>query len=337
MTNDTEPPISLPHVTPKLQCRYYEEKIPATEDVIVAKVYDIGDIGAYASLLEYDNRDGLILMSELSRRRIRSVNKLIRIGREEYVLVTRADSEKGYIDLSKRRTTQEDHQITENRYQKAKCVYSIVKHTATMLEFQTNEQLEDLMSRTAWYLNRKYKKEGETQKASYDIFKKAVEDPSVLDECELNEKERSILLRNIKHRMMPTLEKIRADITVSCTGPDGVDAVKEALKAGIQVAKEHADGDNDAVEKMPLSITLIAPPEYVVITQNLDKEKGIQQVKESIKAIQEKIATFKYGVCKIKVEPRVVGAQDEDDLKSALEAAAAANRQIDGDDDEDEE
>ena len=75
--------------------------------------------------------------------------------------------------------------------------------------------------------------------------------------------------------------------------------MKEALKAGIQVAQEQADGDNDAVEKMPLSITLIAPPEYVVITQNLDKEKGIQQVKESIKAIQEKIATFKYGVLEI--------------------------------------
>ena len=35
------------------------------------------------SLLEYDNIEGMILLSELSRRRIRSINKLIRVGKQE--------------------------------------------------------------------------------------------------------------------------------------------------------------------------------------------------------------------------------------------------------------
>ncbi len=37
----------------------------------------------------------MILSSEFSRRRIRSVNKLIRVGREEVVVVLRVDKEKG--------------------------------------------------------------------------------------------------------------------------------------------------------------------------------------------------------------------------------------------------
>lgn len=37
----------------------------------------------------------MILLSELSRRRIRSINKLIRIGRNEVVVVMRVDQEKG--------------------------------------------------------------------------------------------------------------------------------------------------------------------------------------------------------------------------------------------------
>ena len=45
----------------------------------------------------------MILLSELSRRRIRSNNKLIRVCRSEVVVVIRVDKEKGYIDLSKRR------------------------------------------------------------------------------------------------------------------------------------------------------------------------------------------------------------------------------------------
>lgn len=46
-------------------------------------------------MLEYDNQGGLILLSELSRRRIRSVAKLIRVGRNEVCVVMRVDKEKG--------------------------------------------------------------------------------------------------------------------------------------------------------------------------------------------------------------------------------------------------
>lgn len=52
-------------------------------------------MGAYVKLLEYDDIDGMILLSELSRRRIRSIQKLIRVGRNEVVVVLRVDKEKG--------------------------------------------------------------------------------------------------------------------------------------------------------------------------------------------------------------------------------------------------
>lgn len=65
-------------------------------------------MGAYVSLLEYGGIEGMILLSELSRRRIRSVQKLIKVGRQEPVMVLRVDQEKGYIDLSKRRVSPED-------------------------------------------------------------------------------------------------------------------------------------------------------------------------------------------------------------------------------------
>lgn len=59
----------------------------------------IAEMGAYVKLLEYDNIDGMILLSELSRRRIRSIQKLIRIGRNEVVVVLRVDKEKGQLRL----------------------------------------------------------------------------------------------------------------------------------------------------------------------------------------------------------------------------------------------
>lgn len=64
----------------------------------------------------------MILLSELSRRRIRSVNKLIRVGRDECVAVIRVDKDKGYIDLSKRRVYFKDIKQCEERFAKAKAV-----------------------------------------------------------------------------------------------------------------------------------------------------------------------------------------------------------------------
>ena len=41
----------------------------------------------------------MILLSELSRRRIRSIQKLIRVGRNEVVVVLRVDKEKGAPEI----------------------------------------------------------------------------------------------------------------------------------------------------------------------------------------------------------------------------------------------
>lgn len=80
-----------------LSCRFYQEKYPEVEDVVMVNVRSIAEMGAYVHLLEYNNIEGMILLSELSRRRIRSINKLIRVGKTEPVVVIRVDKEKGIL------------------------------------------------------------------------------------------------------------------------------------------------------------------------------------------------------------------------------------------------
>ncbi len=114
---------------------------------------------------------GMILLSELSRRRIRSINKLIRVGRTETVVVIRVDKDKGYIDLSKRRVSQEDIERCLEQVSKAKAVNSILRHVASTLGYKTNEELEELYKKTAWRFEAKTKKKG----SSYDWFKQVLE------------------------------------------------------------------------------------------------------------------------------------------------------------------
>lgn len=115
---------------PNLECRMYEAKYPEVDQAVMIQVKSMADSGAYVSLLEYNNIEGMILFSELSRRRIRSISSLIKVGRIEPVMVLRVDKEKGYIDLSKRRVSEEDIQGCEERFNKSKLVHSIMRHVA---------------------------------------------------------------------------------------------------------------------------------------------------------------------------------------------------------------
>merc|ERR1712166_1420424 len=109
-----------------LNCRMYEQKFPEVEDVVIVQVRSIADMGAYVNLLEYNNIEGMILLSELSRRRIRSINKLIKVGRCEQCIVLRVD--------------------------KAKTVHSIMRHTSERVE----TDLEELYEQIAWPLAHRY-------------------------------------------------------------------------------------------------------------------------------------------------------------------------------------
>lgn len=299
-----------------LTCRFYSEKFPDLDEPVMVNVRRIAEMGAYVTLLEYNNIEGMILLSELSRRRIRSVNKLIRIGRSECVVVIRVDKDKGYIDLSKRRVYAKDLLQCEERYSKAKAVNSILRHVAEKLGYETDEQLESLYTRTAWHFDEKLKKKA----ASHGIFKKAISDPTVFDECDITEAEKKSLLLEIKKKLTPKPVKIRSDIEVSCFFRPGIEAVKLALFEGLK----HSN------DKINIEISLIAAPTFVVTCQTLDKEEGLNVINKCLESIKGKIAQYG-GTFKLVMAPKIVTDLDEDEIKKRLEAL-----ELEQDDDESE-
>lgn len=288
----------------------------------MVNVRSIADMGAYVHLLEYNNIEGMILLSELSRRRIRSINKLIRVGRTEPVVVIRVDKDKGYIDLSKRRVSPEDIEKCTEIYSKAKAVNSILRHVANILGYKSSEELEELYKKTAWHFEAKTKKRG----SSYDYFKQAVQDPSMLDECNLDEKTKTTLLENIQQKLTQQAVKIRADIEVACYTYEGIDAIKDSLRAGIAVGSED----------VPIRINLIAPPLYVMTTSTPEKADGLKLMEEACEVIKAKIESVG-GTFGIQMAPKVVTATDEADLAKQLERAEMENAEVSGDDDDDDE
>ena len=68
--------------------------------VITTQLRD--DMGATVLLLEYDNMEGFIMLNHASTRRIRSIHKVMKIGKKEMMEVLRVDEEKKCIDLRKK-------------------------------------------------------------------------------------------------------------------------------------------------------------------------------------------------------------------------------------------
>ena len=62
------------------------------------------------------------------------------------------------------------------------------------------------------------------------IFFKAVQEPTLFDECGLDNETKAELLRNIQQKLTQQAVKIRADVEVACYSYEGIDAVKDALR-----------------------------------------------------------------------------------------------------------
>jgi len=303
-----------------LDCRFYEQQYPEIESLVVVTVRHIADMGAYVSLLEYNNIEGMILLSELSRRRIRSINKLLRVGRNEVVMVLRVDKEKGYIDLSKRRVSPEDIAACEDRYNKAKAVHGVLRHTAEKRKLY----LQDLYEKVGWPL---YKKYGH----AYDAFKLALTEDALMttddpfNEVEIPADLKDELKTYIRRRLAPQPIKIRSDIEVSCYTYEGIDAIREALFAGMALSTDTTQ----------IKIKLIAPPIYVLSTMTLEKDAGINLLTKANDVIRSTI-TGKGGKMDVKMEPRAVSLREETELQAMMDRLALENEEVDGDEPEDD-
>ena len=66
--------------------------------------------------------------------------------------------------------------------------------------------------------------------------------------------------------MTPQPLKIRADVELTCFAYDGIERIKDAMRAA----------EATSTEECPVKMKLVAPPLYVLTTQTLDKQKGVE-------------------------------------------------------------
>ncbi|KAG9395261.1 Translation initiation factor 2 alpha subunit [Carpediemonas membranifera] len=284
------------------RCRFYEDEFPKVDELCLVRFDSVDNTGCYyVSLLEYDMKQGMILQSEISRRRVRSVSKIARVGQVHVASVLRVDSQHGFIDLSKKNVEESEVHMAEERYANAKLVHTVMAQLAAITEIP----LLELNEHITWPLYRKYKH-------GYNAFMQILETgPEIVDEWkkegvedldfELLEKVFDTLYEHITRRLAPSPKKVKAVLNVTCFCPRGVELIRDALRAA-----EAVDcGD------IALTVRLDVAPEYVIETTSSNVREAKLAITKAIEAAKSVIVSGN-GTCIVTHEPNVLDEAAEE-------------------------
>jgi translation initiation factor 2 subunit 1 len=103
-----------------VKCRYYRNEFPKVDDIVAVVTTEIKELGAYVRLLEYDEVEGFIMNSQVSNARVKTISKLLKLGKQEFMEVLRVDEEKRCIDLSKKSIKSEGIKAATKRLRQSK-------------------------------------------------------------------------------------------------------------------------------------------------------------------------------------------------------------------------
>jgi len=241
------------------------------DDLVIVEIKSLDELAVYVTLKEYNDIEGMIGLTELSRTRIRSFQKLIKIGRLEVATVMKVDKKKGYIDLSKKRVSEEEINKCEEKFSKSKAVHSIIRRVSQLL----HKDPEELYKQVGWPLYKKYEHE-------YNAFKIAVVSPEpVFEALNIDVLVKETFTNTIHHHLAPLPVRVRIDVEVTCFDYEGVDAIKIALQKGEDTSNKDTQ----------ITIKLISPPVYAILTTAPQKNVGVTAVENAVEAIEREITS----------------------------------------------
>ncbi|MEM3653507.1 MAG: translation initiation factor IF-2 subunit alpha [Candidatus Bathyarchaeia archaeon] len=247
-----------------------KNEYPEVGDLVVATVSKIVDYGAYVKLDEYNEKEGLVHISEISSTWVKNIRDHLKEGQKVVLKVLRVNPEREQIDLSLRRVTRREK-------------------TEKMIEWKKQRKAESILERVAEKLNADQtmlEKIKETLIENFESIYDALEE--VLESGEealigagIPEDWAKALAELAKTKIKVKKAQLRAIVEITCKNPDGIDAIKSALMNAKKVRKPRG---------AQIRIYTIGAPRYCfeVITENyIQAEKLLTSaIKEALISIE---------------------------------------------------
>lgn len=229
--------------------RMRKERLPRTEDVIMARVKSYTDIACIVELLQYGNIEAYVLQSEMSSRAFRSNRAISRIGTVRPVYILNVDATRGYVDASFLRVKPSYIKECEETYSEEKQVHTILAETAMKSECDMSHLYESI-----W---------GVTENPR-NFLKRYIEDAESIDIPE------SVVLYEIsKKHLRPKTKTVTVAFDVIYYGPEGVEMIKNIL----------------SVSDIPVRYQ--SNPKFTMSMETLDVRSGLISMSKSLGKIKK--------------------------------------------------
>lgn len=225
---------------------YKKEGFPKEKDIVLCKVKKILPHSVFVELIEYDELEGMIHISEISSRWTKNINDVVQMGNLIVCRVERINKKKGHIDLSKKRVTSGEEKKKKKEIKNENRVEKLINYAYK----KNKSSLEKFYKSIGFDLIKEY---GNLYNF-YEVFK---EHPEVLKDLKIPEKIKKDLIKSFESLTQKSRVTVKKEFKFYAKSGKGVNDLKGFVK---EVKKEAIKEDEDN----KVEITYINSPKYLV-------------------------------------------------------------------------
>ena len=234
---------------------------PEPGELVVGRVDEIEDFGVFVDLLEYEDKRGLVHVSEVASGWIKNVRDHVNVDQRVVAKVLDVDKDAQQIDLSLKDVN--DHQHSEKIQD-----WKNEQKADNWMELAFGEDIDD---ETYYAVAEEFLA---AFGSLYDGFEQAaIHGESALEDTDLDEDRIEAIVETARENVSVPYVEVTGYVDLECPDPDGVDVVRKALEA--------AEGNGELPEEIQLEVTYVGAPEYRIKVQAPDYKTAETALEDS--------------------------------------------------------
>jgi translation initiation factor 2 subunit 1 len=244
---------------------------PEKGDLVVGEVDEIADFGVFVELAEYEDKRGLVHVSEVAPGWIKNIRDHVSTEERVVAKVLDIDEDAQQIDLSLKDVN--DHQRSDKIQE-----WKNERKADNWMTIAFGEDVSD--DKYAGVATELLAEFG----TMYDGFEQAaIHGREALENVDLTESEIDAVVETARENVSVPYVNVTGYVDLECPAPDGVDAIREALQA--------AEGNGEVPEEVELSVSYVGSPEYRIKVQAPDYKTAERELEASAERASERIAS----------------------------------------------
>jgi translation initiation factor 2 subunit 1 len=242
-------------------------EFPNINDVVICKVTKIADFGVFAELLEYENIEGFIHISQISSTWIKNIHNHVKQNQIRAAKVLKVDEDKKHIDLSFSRITAGDEKRKISEYRLFLRSQSLLGVVAKELDISLEKIWEDIADPII-------EKDSSLYKGFLNILKHGGDYYS-----EIDKKYHKVLFEILDKNITLKDKDIIGVMSITATNPSFFENIKKALV--------------DAQEKnKDCKITYYGPGKYELKVTSKEFKQSAKRFDEIIKDLSKNLKKY---------------------------------------------